>query len=346
MLGEAVDENKVAVSVIVAVYNAEAYLEQCLNSICKQTLQNIEIICVDDGSTDNSFSILEKYKQKDNRILIIQQEQQGAGNARNHGLQYAHGVYLSFLDADDFFEIDFLESLYGRARQTEADIVVCEASEYDQKTGSIHKMAFSLRTENLPQKQIFSHQDMPNEIFNSFQTWAWNKLFRTTFIKDNGLKFQEIQRTNDLLFTCLALVLAEKITILERSFIYYRVNHGGNCQSSNERAPFDFYVALLELKKQLQNQQLYGVVRSSYCNLALKSCIYNVLSIKDVVLCRSVIDFLTREGFAKLGINQMQLQECNRTIDKLELFFVRNGYWKLLKQEQTLKIRMKKILKK
>lgn len=343
MLNEAA-ENPIAVSVIVAVHNAETYLKQCLDSIRAQTLQNIEIICVDDGSTDGSFEILQKYEQQDKRFQIIQQKQQGAGRARNYGLQYACGVYLSFLDADDFFETDFLESLYKQATQTQADIVVCAAKEYDQKTGKVQMLPLSLRLENLPQATIFSYHDMPKQIFNTFQTWAWNKLFRTEFVRKNELTFQEIQRTNDLVFTCTALAVAKKITVVKEPFIYYRVNHGGNCQSSNEKAPLDFYKALLELKSRLQGRQLYDAVRSSYCNLALKSCIYNVLSISNSSTRKYVIDFLLREGLIQIGVNQMKLDDCSRVMDKLELICVQHNWWKLLNLEQCLKLRVRQII--
>ncbi len=343
MLNEAA-ENPIAVSVIVAVHNAEAYLKQCLDSICKQTLKNIEIICVDDGSADESFAILKEYEQQDERFQIIQQKQQGAGRARNHGLQYACGTYLSFLDADDFFEKNFLESLYKQAIQTQADIVVCAAKQYDQKTGKMQTLPVSLRQENLPQVTVFSYRDMPEKIFNTFQTWAWNKLFRTEFVRENNLTFQEIQRTNDLAFTCTALAVAPKITAVREAFIYYRVKHGGNCQSSNEKAPLDFYKALLELKIQLQSRQLYDAVRSSYCNLALKSCIYNVLSISNVSTRKYVIDFLVQEGLIQIDVNQMKLQDCHRAIDKFELICVQHNWWQLLNLEQHLKLRVRQII--
>lgn len=92
----------IKVSVIIPVYNVEKYLEECLDSIINQTLKEIEIICIDDGSTDSSLNVLENYKKKDKRIIVLQQQNLGAGAARNKGLDLARGKYLSFLDADDF----------------------------------------------------------------------------------------------------------------------------------------------------------------------------------------------------------------------------------------------------
>ena len=120
----------ILVSVIVPVYNVENYLRQCLDSITGQTLRNIEIICVDDSSTDSSGKILEEYAKKDERIKIITQPNKGAGAARNNGLSAAQGKYLSFLDSDDFFEPDMLELAYKKAEEDRADFVVFKSDQY------------------------------------------------------------------------------------------------------------------------------------------------------------------------------------------------------------------------
>lgn len=112
-----------AVSVIIPVYNAAEFLKDGLNSLLKQTLREIEIICVDDGSTDGSLVILKEFEKTDARIRVIHQENQGAGAARNNGMDVARGKYLAFLDADDFFEKNMLKAAYDRAEETEAEYV-------------------------------------------------------------------------------------------------------------------------------------------------------------------------------------------------------------------------------
>ena len=116
--------HSIDVSVILPAWNVSPYLRQCLDSIVSQTLTNIEIICVDDGSTDGTLDILREYAEKDSRILVIHQENQGAGAARNNAMRYAKGKYLSFLDSDDFFEPDMLEKSWEAAERNNADIVV------------------------------------------------------------------------------------------------------------------------------------------------------------------------------------------------------------------------------
>lgn len=118
----------VKVSVIIPVYNSEAYLKECLDSVVHQTLQDIEIICVDDGSTDASMDILQKYAQKDERFRILEQQHLGGGAARNLGLKEAEGEYLSFLDSDDYFELDMLQKIYLRCKEKKrmwVSLVLC-----------------------------------------------------------------------------------------------------------------------------------------------------------------------------------------------------------------------------
>ena len=126
---------EIKVSVIVPVYNAEEHLNQCLDTIVNQTLKEIEIICVDDGSTDNSLEILNQYAQKDTRIKVIQQKNQYAGVARNNGLKIARGEYVIFLDSDDFFKEDLLEKTYNQGKKVDADIVLFGAKCFDNESG-------------------------------------------------------------------------------------------------------------------------------------------------------------------------------------------------------------------
>ena len=114
------------VSVIIPVYNVEKYLSECLDSVVNQTLKDIEIICVNDGSPDGSAEILEEYAQKDNRIKVITQENRGVSEARNSGLKIASGEYIAFLDSDDYIDLKFFEQLYKRGIESNSDVVVCE----------------------------------------------------------------------------------------------------------------------------------------------------------------------------------------------------------------------------
>ena len=132
----------VKVSVIIPVYNSEQYLEECLTSLLHQTLEEIEIICVDDGSTDRSQMILAHFSKKDKRLHVLHQNNQFAGVARNHGVLLARGKYVCFLDSDDFFDRTLLEKAYTRAESSQSDIVLFGAQKYDTFTKKFEKNKF------------------------------------------------------------------------------------------------------------------------------------------------------------------------------------------------------------
>ena len=153
------------VSVIIPVYNVEEYLRQCLDSVREQTLSDIEIICVNDSSTDGSLSILEEYEKKDPRIQVVTQPNGGAGAARNKGLSMASGKYLSFLDSDDFFEPDMLELAYKKAEEDKADFVVFNSDQYYTDRKRFVDVSWTLRIKELPPYTPFNHRQMTDNIF-------------------------------------------------------------------------------------------------------------------------------------------------------------------------------------
>jgi len=138
-------QSRYLISVVLPVYNAERFLRQCLDSIINQTLRNIEIICVDDGSTDGSLAILREYAARDARVIIVTQENKGAGAARNKGIEVARGEYLSFLDSDDFFELSMLEKAHAKVVKDNADIVVWQCDRYNNETEAFMPYRWSVR---------------------------------------------------------------------------------------------------------------------------------------------------------------------------------------------------------
>lgn len=301
------------VSVIIPVYNTEKYLKECLDSVICQTLTDIEIICVNDGSTDSSLEILKEYASKDERIKVLEQKNKGAGAARNLGLKYAKGEYLAFLDSDDFYNPDFLEKMYNKANKTLADLVICSVNSYDTVQSTYLNLPWSLDTNFLPEKEIFNYRDIPNYIFNISQNWNWNKIFRRDFIGKNKIKFQEIYRTNDLLFTCKALILAKRITTVKEALVNYRTGQDSNSQSTNHLYPLDFYKAFKELRKFLIRIQKYNEVEKSYLSWAIDGCAYNIISLKDEKIAQKVMKKVFTNGFKELGLKYYQkfdLRNC------------------------------------
>lgn len=292
----------VKVSVIIPVYNVQSYLRECMESILNQTLKEIELICVDDGSTDGSLEILREYEKKDQRVKVLTQQNKGAGAARNKGLAVAQGEFLSLLDSDDFFASGMLEETYKTCKETNAQICVYQVLRYNDKTRETTYDRGSFKKENAPRKKVFSYKDMPDHILDSFQNWAWNKLISHELVKKHDLKFQEIFRTNDFLFVASCMMLADRITLLEKKLVYYRVGMKNNCQATNYKYPLDFLTAFYAVRDFLEKNNFYETVERSYVNKVLAGCIYNMNSIRDMSAKRIVFDTLKKEGFEKLGI--------------------------------------------
>ena len=264
------------ISVIMPVYNVENYLAQCLQSVVDQTLKDIEIILVDDGSTDSSLDICKQYAQKDNRIKIIEQQNQGAGAARNKGLEIATGEYLSILDSDDYFDADMLEKLYNKATVNKLDIVICRCQSIDTLTGEIKPMQWSIKQNRLPDKSIFNYKDMPDYILGFCVGWSWDKLFKREFVQKNNLKFQNLRSTNDMLFVFLSLVLADKISVINDVLITHRYNRPNQLSETREKDPFCFITAVYALKKELEKLNLYNEVEKSFLNWCIQFCDWQI----------------------------------------------------------------------
>ena len=292
----------IKVSVIVPVYNAEKHLRQCIDSIAAQTLKDIEIILVDDGSKDSSLSILREYEEKDERVKVITQENAGAGAARNHGMKEAQGRYYSFLDSDDFFEEDMLEKAYEEAERIQADFVVFRSDQYREDLNEFVKVTWTLREKEIAPYQPKYFRNMTDNVFKVFVGWAWDKLYRADFVKKYGLEFQEIRTSNDMRFVFTALVLAKKIGIVDKILAHQRRNDPSSLSNTREKSWDCFHTALLSLKENLEKYGLYRELEQDYINYALHFSLWNVNTIKGEkkeVLFKK----LKEEWFEELGIS-------------------------------------------
>ena len=265
----------VKVSVIIPVYNVEEYLRQCMDSIVTQTLKEIEIICVDDGSTDHSVEILEEYAQLDKRVIILKQQNAGAGAARNNGMRHATGKYLSFLDSDDFFDSKMLEKAYEKAEEDEADISVYKCDLYYTDRREYAPANWVLKEKNLPDYQPFSFRQVNGNIFMTFMGWAWDKLFRKDFVDKYALEFQEQRTTNDLFFVYSSLVLAERISVIPEVLVHQRRDAKESLSKTREKSWTCFYEGLKALKEELVKYDIYDELEKDYINYALHFTLWN-----------------------------------------------------------------------
>lgn len=291
----------IKVSVIIPVYNAQQYLRQCLDSICQQTLQEIEIICVDDGSTDSSLHILQDYAKADSRIQILTQKNRGAGAARNHGLRAAKGLYLSFLDADDFFEANMLEEAVKGIEAYEADFVVFESDQYHMDTNSYIKPSWVVRHKDIPPYMPFSYLSLTDNVFKTFVGWAWDKLYRKSFIDNHNLWFQEQRTSNDLLFVFSALVLAKRIAVIDKILAHQRRGGKESLSVTREKSWHCFYDALIALRKRLKDENIYWKLEQDFINYALHFSLWNLRTLAEPTK-QLLKEQLCKEWFKELGI--------------------------------------------
>lgn len=290
------------ISVIIPVYNAALYLRQCLDCVLNQTLTNIEVICVDDGSTDSSLLILREYQQSDSRLKILSGDHSGAGAARNKGLESASGDYLLFLDADDFFELDFFSSLYDACTCSSADVCICNSDQYDHKN-MVFRPTITIKWDNLPSSQrVFHVNDISGSLFDTFVGWTWDKLFKRSLISQYGLKFQEQRTTNDLYFVYSALIHSELLIIVNKILVHQRVNHHESLSVTRHVSWLCFYNALLALRDELYLYDLFYKYERDFVNYALSFSMWNLITLPDPAFSE-LYTMLRNHGFLYLEIS-------------------------------------------
>jgi glycosyltransferase involved in cell wall biosynthesis len=293
----------IKVSVILPLYNVEKFIGQCLDSLVNQTLKEIEIICVNDGSPDNSATIAKQYAEKYSNITVIDQENKGAGAARNNGLKHAKGEYLSFLDSDDFFEPDMLEVAYNKAKEDKADMVVFNSNQYYEDDNTYKNINWTLRYKKIPPYMPFKHRQMTDNVFKVFVGWAWDKLFSREFVEKHNLLFQEQRTSNDMLFVFSATVLAERITVVpkDKILVHQRRNNKESLSNTREQSWQCFYNALTALKERLVNENMFKELEQDYINYALHFSLWNLNTLAEPTYT-TLKDKLTKEWFEELGI--------------------------------------------
>lgn len=219
------------ISVIIPFYNSEKYLNECIDSVLRQTFEDFEVICVDDCSSDNSVEIIKEYSKKDNRVRLLQNEQNsGPGASRNLGLNNAKGNYIFFLDSDDFICIEILKILYDTLKETDSDIVISKTLTFcdDEFNEELQKKVYGLGNYFMKEEPVRKFVVTPENYYEAFVRTScliWGKLYKKEFFTKNHLNYIEkkVYNHEDLCFLFKLLACEPTITVVEDIGVMYRI---------------------------------------------------------------------------------------------------------------------------
>lgn len=270
----------VKISIIVPVYNTAKYLDKCIQTLIKQTLEDIEIIFIDDGSEDNSVEILKNYAKNDKRISILKQNHKRQGAARNYGLSIAQGEYIGFVDSDDWVELDMFEKLYYQAKETDSDIVMCSMNTFEDGTNKI--IVNTYNTLDIFNQKFFENsftsQDTLNFIFN-ISVSPYNKIYRKSLIAKNNIKFPENIYFEDNAFFFKSWLNAKKISLLNQKLYQYRKSTASTTKSDKNK--LDIFRTLDLTKNILEENNYYNRLKTDYLRYKSASLQYWFGSIQN-----------------------------------------------------------------
>ncbi len=271
---------EIKVSVIMPIYNAYSYLRPAMDSVLGQTLKELEIICIDDGSTDKSLEIIKEYQKRDDRVRIVTETNAGPALARNKGISRARGEYLAFLDADDFFEPTMLETMYNAAKQDSLDIVINEYDIYNDHTAKFEDAPSNEHDEIYRAGSVTSKSENPDEIFLSTTGSAWNKLFKRSFVIEKELGFlPDVKMYEDVYFVVCALSLAERVGKVFGVLIHHRIYPSQARARSFRKYYKQVPEVYAKIREFLRAHGMLAPLKNAFLNLSASRCYktYNAL---------------------------------------------------------------------
>lgn len=268
------------VSVILPVYNVGKYLRQSLDSLINQTLKEIEIICVNDGSVDDSYEILEEYKAKDNRIKVIHKENKGTGAARNDGLRLASGECIGFVDPDDWVKPNMFERLYNLIKEKDLDIAMCMPDGYDEKNAVNAPFPYFVDAnfENIIDDRIFNWRDLSPF---SYPMCVWNKLYTKELFDKHNIEFAEGLDFEDHKVIFGTLLTAEKMFFIREKLYVYRFNREGSVLTDNNRRLIDHIEIFNIVENLMKETNTFNLLREDFLTYKIHNILYYYSMIKD-----------------------------------------------------------------
>ena len=291
------------VSVIIPVYNVEKYIEKCLKSLVKQTLKDIEIIIVNDGSPDNSQKIIDKYVKKyPKKIKSFIKENGGQGSARNFGLKHATGEYIGYVDSDDYVDETMFEKLYINAKENNSDIAIC-GTYIDNDPG------IEIELENI---LLDNHKE--NAFFGKMA--VWNKIYKRNILIDNKLEFRSKVWYEDFDFSFKAIALAKKVSYINEPLYYYLIRPGSTMNNSNIKRNLEILQAFDEIKKvkEYKDIQEFLAIDHIYISTVVRVLLADCKFKDKKIIIKEILEYLN-DNFGEINKNKyLPLLSKNRRI--------------------------------
>ena len=260
------------VSILVPCYNVEKYLPECLDSIIDQTLKDIEIICINDGSTDSTLKIIKQYAKKDKRIVVIDKENEGYGKSMNRGIDAATGEYIGIVESDDWIDSDMFESLVKIADKNELDVIKSNFYEYTTEKGSVFRQSFLLGDKNKVIKPI----NNKNVFF--IQPSIWSAIYKRDFIEKNKIRFLESPGASyqDTGFAFKVWSMAKRAFLTDKAYLHYRCDNTNSSVKSNGKI-FCVCDEYDEIERFLiKNKMLNDDMKKLIINMKFNSYMWNI----------------------------------------------------------------------
>lgn len=275
-------EDEIKISIIIPIYNAEKYLEKCINSIIVQSLKEIEIICVNDGSTDNSLNILADFKKKDERIRIINQDNSGASKARNVAIKNAKGKYCLNIDSDDWIEQEYLKDIYERSEKDNLDILITNII-FDYL-----KYKVTVNDLKIDENIVITGKEYIKKFFYENKIgFSWNKLIkRELYIKENIFFNEKVFLLEDMELICKLGYCAKRVGKLDKAYYHYIQGIGNGSQK-------------VKLKNLIDRIEVYNNLINYFIKYKEKEIVKEIVKERDIALISEIIgkNFYKLDGY-------------------------------------------------
>ena len=272
----------IKVSVVMPVYNSDKYLKDSINTILNQSMKDLELICIDDGSTDNSLKILKEFAKKDSRVKIFTQDHNGAGVARNYGITKCNGKYLSFMDSDDLLDLNAFQELWNISEEKKLDVAIFKAINFDDETGEIvHNVLLDMnRLSQYVGDYVFDINDIPQNLFFHFNTTPWCKFYNLDFVINSKSRFAEGIIFEDDKFSWEIIFNAKRIYFYEK-YLYKRRLHSDSVMTSNDLRYVGTITIMNIITKLFIEYGFWEMHKTNLCNNKISLIFRRYNEIKD-----------------------------------------------------------------